>query len=40
MVGVVREKMKREGKDFMYKGALGPVWRDNEMLQIGVVVVM
>lgn len=39
MVGVVREKMRREGKDFMYKGALAPVWRDDKMLQIEVVVI-
>ena len=24
----------REGKDLLYKGALGLVWRDNETLQI------
>lgn len=39
MVGVVREKMRREGKDFMYKEALGPVWRDDKMLQVEVVVI-
>ena len=31
--------MRREGIDFMYKGALGPVWRDDKTLQIEVVVI-